>query len=259
MGYFRELPNINYPSPLNVKNSSGDFVIIKNIFRSTKLLDWLSANVMLFNKSIISDGARPEMVAEDYYGDPDLDFIVIISAGITNITNQWPLSSQDLWQFIDEKYGASKTEVHHYETLEVRDDKNRLILPAGQQVNASINTTHLDSLIDFEGNTIHTKFTIDGPARYKTTKENVGKVWKVLYRNQVNYVPENVEHISPYVAITNEEYEQRINEDKREIDLLRPQYVQQFLNDFRRIMKYDRNTQYINDYLINTENNKFIN
>ena len=39
MGYFRELPNISYPSPLNVKNSSGDFVIIKNIFRSTKLLD----------------------------------------------------------------------------------------------------------------------------------------------------------------------------------------------------------------------------
>ena len=208
---------------------------------------------------MISDGARPEMVAEDYYGDPDLDFIVIISAGITNITNQWPLSSQDLWQFVDEKYGASKTEVHHYETLEVRDDKNRLILPAGQQVNASINATVGDALIDFEGNTIHTKFTIDGPARYKTTKEGVGKVWKVLYRDQVNYVPENVEHISPYVAITNEEYEQRINEDKREIDLLRPQYVQQFLNDFRRIMKYDRNTQYINDYLINTENNKFIN
>ena len=38
MGYFRELPNIGYQSPLLHKNSSRDYIIIKNIFRRTKIL-----------------------------------------------------------------------------------------------------------------------------------------------------------------------------------------------------------------------------
>ena len=33
MGYFRELPNILYQSPLLDKNSSRDYIVIKNIFR----------------------------------------------------------------------------------------------------------------------------------------------------------------------------------------------------------------------------------
>jgi len=31
-----------------------------------------------------------------------------------------------------------------------------------------------------------------------------------------------------------------------------------FLNDFRRVMRYDRNTQYINPKLIGTENTRII-
>ena len=30
MGYFKELPNIYYPSPLSNKISSGDLIIVKN-------------------------------------------------------------------------------------------------------------------------------------------------------------------------------------------------------------------------------------
>ena len=37
MGYFRELPNIVYQSPLNHKNSSTDYIVIKNLFRGAKL------------------------------------------------------------------------------------------------------------------------------------------------------------------------------------------------------------------------------
>ena len=41
MGYFNELPNIAYQSPLSHKNSSKDFIIVKNLFRRTKLFDHL--------------------------------------------------------------------------------------------------------------------------------------------------------------------------------------------------------------------------
>ena len=53
MAYFRHLPDILYQSPLSHKNSSADYIAIKNIFRRTKLKDYLAGNVNVFNKYII--------------------------------------------------------------------------------------------------------------------------------------------------------------------------------------------------------------
>ena len=74
MGYFRKLPNISYPSPLSAKTASGEYLIVKNFFRKTKTLDWLSDSVTVFNKFIIADGARPDTVANEIYGSSDLYF-----------------------------------------------------------------------------------------------------------------------------------------------------------------------------------------
>ena len=49
MGYFNELPEIAYQSPLSHRNSSRDYVIIKNIFRRVKLLDYLKDATSLFS------------------------------------------------------------------------------------------------------------------------------------------------------------------------------------------------------------------
>ena len=76
MGYFNELPEIAYQSPLSHKNSSRDYVIIKNIFRRVKLLDYLKDATSLFNKFIIGDGDRPDTVAEILYGDSRLDYVL---------------------------------------------------------------------------------------------------------------------------------------------------------------------------------------
>ena len=39
MSYFREIPNLRYPSFLPEKTSSLDYVEVKNIFRRVKLRD----------------------------------------------------------------------------------------------------------------------------------------------------------------------------------------------------------------------------
>ena len=64
MGYFRELPNIAYQSPLTHKNSSRDFIVIKNIFRRTKLYDFLEENVSLLDIFIESDVKDPDEVKD---------------------------------------------------------------------------------------------------------------------------------------------------------------------------------------------------
>ena len=68
MAYFKELPNILYQSFLKSKNSSLDYVEVKNLFRRVKLRDDLQNVFTMFDKYEIPIGFRPENVAEDYYG-----------------------------------------------------------------------------------------------------------------------------------------------------------------------------------------------
>jgi hypothetical protein len=84
MGYFRELPNLYYKNFLTDKKSSLDYIEVKNLFRRVKLRDDLHNILTIFDKYQIPQGHRPELVAEEFYGDQDLDWVVCMTAGIIN-------------------------------------------------------------------------------------------------------------------------------------------------------------------------------
>jgi len=212
MGYFRELPDLNYQSPLSRRTSSDEYVKVKNLFRRIKLRDDLQNVFTVFDKYQIADGARPDTVAEELYGRADLDWVVIISAGIVNIRNDWPLSDRDIYRFSEEKYGIEHlSDIKYYETTEVKDSQGRLILPAGKVVEGT--------------------FTKPDPS------------------NALN-------NLNTVTGITNYEYEVMKNNNKRGIYVLKKVYLQQFLNDMRKIMYYDKSSQYVNERLIQTENTR---
>ena len=215
MGYFRELPDIEYQSFLTGSNSSQNYLRVKNLFRRNKLRDDLQNVFTLFEKYEIPDGARPDTIAEELYGSSELDWVVLMTAGIINVRDEWPLSNVDLYRYAENKYGAENlTAPHHYETTEVKDSQGRLILPAGKIVDSN--------------------FTIPNPNDITTT-------------------------LNPVTSIENYEYEVRKNREKSSIYLLKRGYLQQFLNDMREIMLYDKSSQFIDDNLIRTENTRVIN
>jgi len=138
MGYFRELPNVEYQDFLSDSISSQSYLTVKNLFRRNKLRDDLQNIFTLFDKYEIVEGARPDTVAEEFYGDSELDWVVLITAGIINVRDEWPLSNQELYIFTENKYTIQEiNSVHHYETTEVKDNDGRLILPAGKHVNSN--------------------------------------------------------------------------------------------------------------------------
>jgi hypothetical protein len=211
MSYFRELPDLYYQSPLSTRTSSKEYVRIKNLFRRVKLRDDLQNVFTLFNKYEIGQGERPDTIAEDLYGSNDLDWVVMMSAGIINLHDQWPLSDYDLYRYADNKYGNDLNAIRFYETTEVKDSSGRLVLPKGKIVDSN--------------------FTIPNPDN--TTL-----------------------NLNPVTGITNYEYETRVNNDKRLIYILKPEYLQLYLNDMRRIMNYEKSSQYINKRLAATENTR---
>jgi len=209
MGYFRELPNLLYPSFLPEKTSSLDFIEVKNVFRRVKLRDDIFNNFTLFNKYEIPEGARPDTVAEEVFGSPNLDWVIITVAGILNIRNEWPLSNRDLYVYANDKYGESLNSVMFHETKEVKDSSGRLILPKGKVVDSN--------------------FTIPKPGTPTAT-------------------------LNPVVGISNYEYETRLNDKKRNIYILREEYLSQFLDDMRDIMTYAESSEYLDENTIKTQN-----
>jgi len=225
MGYFRELPDVDYQSFLSDSISSQSYLRVKNLFRRNKLRDDLKGIFTIFNKYEIVEGARPDTVAEEYYGDAELDWVVLMTAGIIHVRDEWPLSNYDLYRYAEEKYGTSLNDVHHYETIEVRDSDGKLILPAGKIVDEDFKIYYYDN--------------------------------NQYYTNDATVLGENVVAIrNPTVSISNYEYEVLKNNEKSSIYLLKQEYLQQFLNDMRQIMLYDRSSQYIDETLIRTENTR---
>jgi hypothetical protein len=137
MGYFRELPDLQYQSFLSDSTSSQNYLRVKNLFRRCKLRDDLQNVFTIFNKYQIQEGARPDTVAEEIYGSAELDWVVLMTAGIINVRNEWPLSDRDVYDYAENIYGTQLNTIHHYETKEVKDSKGRLILPAGKVVDGN--------------------------------------------------------------------------------------------------------------------------
>ena len=230
MSYFNKLPNILYQSPLPNKQSTGDLIEIKNIFRRSKLYDYLKDNVSLFNKYVIRDGERPDTIAEDVYGSPQYDFVVILTAGITNIIDEWPLQDYQMYDLALNKYGTETEmkEVHHYETYEIKDSKGRQILPPNLIVDVDFKMdgsslrypTNRFTLISQAGNT-----QLDDKNEYTVATDNIAR------------------------PVTNFEHEINENEKKRNIDLLRVGYLQTFVNDLKDVVRYSKSSNYITSSL----------
>ena len=146
MSYFRELPDLNYQSPLSTKTSSRSYIRVKNLFRRVKLRDDLNDVFTIFYKYQIPEGARPDTIAEELYGSSDLDWVVLLTAGIINLRNEWPLDNRHLYRFVESKYGLENVNnIHHYETKEVKDSKERVILPAGKRVDSTFSMVDPDN------------------------------------------------------------------------------------------------------------------
>ena len=59
---------------------------------------------------------------------------------------------------------------------------------------------------------------------------------------------------TPAQSVSNYTYEQRLNEEKRKIRVLKPALLPAFITDFRNIMKYDKSSSYISNSLISSYN-----
>jgi len=227
MAYFQELPNIAHTSLLPVRNKIEDRIIVKNLFKRSKLRTDVDQAITAFNYYYVEDQQRPDILAQELYGDSELDWVVLTSNNITNVRDQWPLNHDDLHSYMLEKYGSEQNilGIHHSETVKIVDEYNRVILNGGLEVDANFTFTFVGTVTSSTGSLI-----------------------------RVNFGGSNSNTITPVASITNYDYEVKVNEGKRKIRILKPEYIGAFLSEHEQIMKYEKSTNYISKKLKGTDN-----
>jgi len=204
--YFSIVPNISYDEkPISYPFSESDFVTAKNFFRRYKINEDVFSNVVYFSKYTITDGERPDTLADQAYVNPFYDWVILLTNNMVNAQYDWQMSNYEISKVIEEEYDTPYETIHHYETDEIGPYK------AGQRVDETFyNGTH--------------KLNING-----------------------SIVTKNGNEICRPVTIA--EWFTEENEKKREIYLLKPSYVQSFVDDFRKQNLYKKSGNYINQRL----------
>ena len=220
--YFRKLPNLNYPSPLKTRESNLDVVQTKNLFRRAKVREDLFASFMQFDRYKILGDERPDNVAEKVYGNGNLDWVILMANNIIDINNEWPLDQFQFNEYLNNKYTPNElASTHHHETEEFRDRNNQLIVPAGLIVDENWSMEYLSG----------------GQVRSTNTPSSTSNMSE-----------------RPVKSVTFLEFETNLNEEKRNINVLKVDLLQLFLKDFNKVMKYDKSSQYVNRKLKKAEN-----
>ena len=215
--YFNKLPNFEYVSRLpNAK--IGDYVTVKNFFKRGALEEDILDNLSFHTKYKIMGDDRPDNVAYKFYGNSNLDWLVLTCNNIVNIQTEWPLLQNDFDRFLLDKYGSYEelNATHHYKTQEIKNSKDVVIVPGGVQCSSDYNVTYYDS--------------------------NVGQEKIILSKDCTT-------------AVTNYEYEAEIEDEKRNIFLLEPRYLNVIRNDMDIAMQYKKgSTQYVSETLKRADN-----
>ena len=213
--YFRQLPDLDYPSLANNRNSVYDYQTVKNIFKRAVIRDDIFDEITAFTKYSVIGDERPDQIAYKFYGDSGLDWVVLTTNNIVHLRDEWPMGNQDFLTYLNGKYTDQElSNIHHYETEILRNSRGQLMQPEGLKVPAGHSITFIDNGV------LRTESKI----------------------KQITFL----------------EHETNLNDAKRNINILRSEYITIFLENFKNIMTYEESSQYINDDLKKTENPRLI-
>jgi len=217
--YFNSSPNIKQAlRPLKFPFSEGDYVIAKNFFKRYELSEKVFSNLVFFKQYTIQDKDRLDLLAERYYGDVFYDWVILLTNNMIRGVYDWPLDSRTLQKSIESQYDTPYDTVHHYETLELK---------------SGFKQDGID-VIALEGG-----LRVDEAFYNGTFSYNNGTSVVTVPGNQVSV---------PVTIYANAERE---NNKKRQIYILKKQYLTSFVNAFKRGNTYEKSSDFVSNKLKN--------
>lgn len=214
--YFSQIPNFEYVSRLPDAKIS-DYLRVKNLFKKGKLRTDIIQNTTFFTKYDIKGNDRPDNVAFEVYGDSSLDWVVLASNNIINIQSEWPLLQNDFNTYLLDKYGTYDELYNGIHHYESEEIKN------------------FNNVVVFKGG-----LRVQSPFNFSYYDDRLESL---------------VDAGNIAVPVTNYQYEEELENNKRHIFLLKPRYLNIVRDDLEEMMTYKKgSTQYLNGTLKRGDN-----
>jgi len=215
--YFNLVPDFEYVSRLPDAKIS-DYITVKNLFKRVFLREDIYQNLTFFKKYSVVGDDRPDNVAAEVYEDSTLDWLVLLANNIINVQDEWPLPQNDFDRHLLDKYDDDYNKIYngiHHYETVEVKDSNGVIIVP----------EGLEVSEDFS--TTYYDFFISG----LTTANNITR------------------------PVTNYQYEEKLENKKRDIFILKPEYISVVLDDIDDISSYKKgSTEFIDETLKRAEN-----
>jgi hypothetical protein len=211
MLYFESLPKIITP------DQNGYPILMTNLLARASLIEKLINNPMIFYEYAIQEGDTPEIVAEKYYDDPFKYWVVMFSNQIFDPIWDWPMSYTVFLDYLNSKYATeaedagqtpyeyTNTTVYEYEKIITTRD---LFSEVETVKNVPVTLTEYNALSEST-----TTYDIPGGTRCVVT---ITKKIVTIYN-----------------------YEEELNESKRQIKLLNKDFAGEIENQLFQLMRVE--------------------
>lgn len=196
----------------------------------------------------IEDGETPEILADKFYDDAGAGWMILYANYITDAQWEWPLDYAQFQNYIAGKYGSienAKTRVHHYEKVMTRTSTNtedvsvtRFDIDESKPVDGRIGAPYnyyypFTGFAKYADNSV-----IKADSELVTADTGIDYDWKegaipangtqrsVAFNDYT--VTEKLERNVVYAY----DYEEALNESKREIKVIKKIYYNQIRTEF---------------------------
>ena len=211
--YFSNLTDFLYVNRTIDGRSEGDYSVVKNFFKRAKLRDDIFQDLAFFTKYTVIGDDRPDTVATKVYDDPTLDWVVLLSNNIVSIQSEWPLGQAAFNTYVTEKYGDDTTLYSGIHHYESREVKAN----DGTIIIPSGARVSVGQSVSF----------FDEDSSQQVIRTDVA------------------------MPITNYMFEEKLNDEKRNIFILKPIYLNILFDDIDQIMRNKKgSTQFISETLV---------
>lgn len=227
--YFQAFPQTYYSL-----DNRASIQVVRNFLLRTVISDKVKNNYSVYDLYDVRDGETPEILAFQLYGDSNLHWIILQMNEIHDPRFEWPLDTYNLKRFVEGKY-SDVDGIHHYEDSSgnIVNGILQLQSPGASFVSIGVEVGSVLQNLSQPGIAYVTELQSVSSALIKVT--NGG-----FKTNNIIKKVGNVEQLSLPISVTvlggipvtNFVYEDRLNETRRRIKILKPRYVEQIVKDF---------------------------
>ena len=237
--YFKHFPTIDF----DLKND-GNLIQAKDIFRSIRVQSNADDGITGYEFYQIQDQDRPDVAASKLYGDATLYWLFWMVNPHLAVHSDWPKSQRVLEKFIKRKY-SGKALVSQQQSDIVFSSDSKFF--QGEKVVGSTSSafgfvTNIDPtnkqlvLNDIQGNFVVGE-TVTGSNSTKSFIINSVRNFSDSPHHYEDSEGNKTTISTGNTPVSNSDFEQKFNDDKRNIRYIKPEYTSQLLREFKSFIR----------------------